>query len=393
MIIKYSKTRTLVYVLLFCLAPLSFAAPVVNIDDRDLLHNAQALHEYYFKGHNVARYAYSYTDSASYHTAEQYQKLLDAKAVIEEPEFKVDETFLSAFKKLKISSSEQLEFLLSAFSSPIYKASPSLQFLMTLYYPVAYGSSAHTEMKSHMNNRTLWFLGHFIGYYALKPHLKTFLKAMYDNSGYPAVYNSTSHFFASLMSSDTEWEDSLGELGFALVWALSCNTNNEELRNELSFLESCKLSKHRHYTELKELEYESPYLLKSLATAGISKMRLTPAPGYFKDFSGEEKYSYKSLHHAMTKIVKDKTEGLQFFLLYRGEDKYQFFIAGVHQGFMSLSYVVHDHEPTPVLSYLIPLNGMNLEQIIGGIHGMLHQSKSDHDMVPDLQGVWMLSSE
>ena len=95
----------------------------------------------------------------------------------------------------------------------------------------------------------------------------------------------------------------------------------------------------------------------------------------------------------MSKIVEDKTEGALFFVLYRGADKYQFFTVGVFQGFLALSYIVNDHAPTPFLGFLTPMKDIDLNLLIEGIHSQLHQSKTHHDMVPDLQGVWMMSAQ
>ena len=405
MIIHYlKKIRTHVCALLLCLSPLSFATPVVNIGNWDMLYDALVQHEYYFREHTAARYAYSVVDSAPYHIAEQYQKLLDARAIVEEPEYMLDKTFLSAFKELKISSSEQLDFLLTAFTSPIYKSSPGLQLLTSLYHSVVYGSSVQAIMRSNMNweyekNLMLWFLANYPFYPVFKPHLKQFLKSTYANGASPALYNQDSHVISAALSADNEdyWEDLGKEIGFFLLWTLSCNSNGEELRNEISFMESCKLSKHDAYRDLKGLEHNGSYVLESTATAGPSKIRLTPAPGYYKDFSTPEakpeEYSKKSLRHVLSKVVEDKTEGTMFFVVYRGADKYQFFSIGVYQGFLAVSYIVHDHPPTPFLSFLTPMKGIDLDVLIDGIHSQLHQSKSHHDMVPDLQGVWMMSSE
>lgn len=399
----YEKIRASVYAILLCLSPPTFAFPVLNIDNRNLLHDAKAQHDYYFKQYSTASYLYSFSDSSSYRTAEQYQKLLDAGVIVEEPEYKVDEIFVSAFKELKISSSDHFDFLITAFTSPIYKTSPSLQLLISLYRSVFYGSSVQANMQSVSNwdfgsGYTLWFLANFPLYRVFKPHLKQFLNSTYVNSATPTLYNVDSHVINAALSSENEdyWEDLGKEIGFFILKQLSCKPAGKELRNEISFMESCKLSKNSVYRDLKDLKHNESYVLDSVTTSGPSKIRLTPVPGYFIDFSRQhatpEEYSRKSLHHVMNKVIEDKTEGALFFILYRGADKYQFFTLGVYQGFLTLSYIVDDHPPTPFLSFLIPMDGMKLDALIDGIHYQLHQSKSDHDMVPDLQGVWMMSS-
>ena len=387
MIINYpQKIRTNVCALLLCLSPFSFA------------------------------------DSASYYTAEQYQKLLDAKVVIEQPVHKIDAAFLSAFKKLKISSSEQLEFLLTAFTSPIYKASPSQKFLSALYHSISYGSFTQATLHNNLNwdferSSILSFLGNYPAYYILtlldkKPELREFLYATHNNGGLPVLYNPPhSQFLSSIVSKYDEdyWENLGDEALHGLLWLLSCNNNGEELHNKISFMQNCKTDKHDGYPELKNLKFDQPEYLEVKANfeepinkktdesekdaKAPSRMQLTPVPGYFKNLSDQEDYSLKSLQHLMTKIVEDRTEGAQFFVLYRGIDKFQFFTVGIYQGFLSLTYVVNHHAPTPTLNYLIPLKGMDLDLLVSGIHSMLHQDKSDHSMVPDLQGVWMISSQ
>ena len=407
MTIRYTKIiRTHVYALLLCISPLSFSAPVINIDDESLLDSARLQHDYYFKERSVVSTLVSYTDPESHHAAKQFQRLLDAKAITETPELKVDEIFLAAFNELNILTSKQFSFLLTAFTSPIYQASPDQQLLVSLYHAVAYGSAAQITMLRNMNwnleNSVLWFLGNFAGYYALKskPHYQKFLDSTYANGGFPALYNPPhSYFFSTLMAGSGEdyFEDLGNELGHALLRAFSCNFNGEALRNQMGFLENCKVDKHAGYTDLKDLRHDGSYLLEAEATTGLSKMRLTPAPGYVKDFTGhnisQEEYSYKSLHHVITRVVEDKTEGAMFYVLYRGADKYQFFTVGIYKGFLSLSFVVDHHAPTPVLSHLIPLRGMNLDQIVDGIDAVLHQDRTYHNLVPDLQGVWMISSQ
>ena len=398
-----------IYVLLLCSVSFSFAAPVINIQDIDRLNEAQRQHEHYFQNSHLSSYLLSYMDKESYSAAEQFEKLLDAGViaktdeVTDVPGLKIDEIFASAFRSLNISTTEELEFLLNAFTSPIYQRSPNLELLISLYKPVAYGSATQAEMHSNaylsLKSRTLWFLGNFPGYLALggKPHIQKFLAAIYANRGYPALYNPPhSHFFSALTSSGNDWGDVFSELGHALLWAFSCNSDSEEFNNEITLLESCKVDKYQDYKDLKGLEHDQSYLLVSTKDSGSpeSKTQLTPAPGYFKEFADRSAdYSLQSLRHVMHRVVEDKTEGAQFFVLFRGADKYQFFTVGIYQNYLSLAYVVDDHPPTPILSYLIPLKGMDLEQVIDGIHAMLHQSKSTHDMVPDLQGVWMISSQ
>ena len=408
MIIKFPKKfKAHIYALFFFLSPFSFAAPVFNIDDQYLLQDAQVKHEYYFNEYNAASYINSFADSSSYLAAEQFHKLLDARAISGAPEYKVDEIFLSAFKQLKISTSDHLDFLLTAFTSPVYKASPSLQLLMAVYQSVIYGSATQATIQSNINweydrNSILWFLGNHVVYHFLKrkPHYQVFLNNAYANKGFPALYNPPhSYFLWTLMlgGSEHSWKDVGSEFGHAFLWGLSCNFNGEELRNQMGFLENCKVDKHSGYTELKGLKQDESYLLESEATPGPSRMRLTPVPGYVKKFTdinaSPEEYSYKSLQHIVSKVVTDKTEGALFYVLYRGLDKYQFFTIGVYQGFLSISFVVDHHAPTPVLSYQIPLRGMNLDQMVNGIDALLHQDRSPHNMVPDLQGVWMMSSQ
>lgn len=407
MIIQYTqKIRRYVYALLFCVSPFSFATPVLNIDDRIMLYEAQLQHDYYYKGHNAAAYIYAFAGSDSFQMAEQYHNLIATKAIEETSKHMINEDFLYAFKQLNISTSKEINFLLMAFASPIYQASPNLKLLVSLYHSMIYGSSVQTTMQSNhqwnMENSLLSFLGNFVGYYALKgkPHIQVFLKNIYMNNGYPALYNPPhSYFFSSLAAvySEDYWEDAGGELGHVLLRGLSCGFNGEELRNTVGFMESCKVSKHSDYEDLANLKANGTYLLESEDTTGLSKMQLTPVPGYIKEFTAQEvspeKYSYQSLHHVMSRVVGDKTEGALFFVLYRGTDKYQFFTAGIYQEYLSLSFVVDHHAPTPVLSYLIPLQGINLDQITDAIHAMLHQDMSNRNMVPDLQGVWMISSQ
>ena len=404
MTIRHTKTiKKHVCALLFFISPFSFSIPAIDIDSTDLLRSAHIQHEYYFNEHGVGGYLYSFSDSESYQVAKQFQKLLDAKVITVAPEYKVDKAFLSAFKQLNITTSEQLDSLLIAFTSPIYQKSPNHQLLVSLYHSVVYGSAAQATMRRNTNwnqiNSVLWFLGNFPAYYVLKPHLQKFLDSTYANSASPALYNQYSHFFSTLLSFNNEdyLEDLFEEVGQSILWALSCKENGEELRNTVGFMESCKVSRHAGYNDLKGLQHNSTYQLKSEATSGSSKVRLTPVPGYSKDFRSPdqppETYSKKSLHHIMSKVVEDKTEGVLFYVLYRGADKFQFFAVGVYEGNLSLSYVVMHHAPTPVLTHLIPLQGMNLDQIIDGIDALMHQGRNKHDMVPDLQGVWMLSSE
>ena len=409
------KIRTHIFALLFCLAPLSFAASGIKVDDINQLIDARAYYEYFFTNHNVAKYALSYLHSADYQKAEQYQKLLETGAVVEEPVPEVNETFLSAFKQLNISSSEQLEYLNSAFSSPIYKASPNLQQLISVYHSVAYGSKVQSTLQNNLNwdhdrSDILSFLGNYLAYYTLyalgkKPELQEFLYATSKNGGSPVLYNPPhSQFLSSVVanSGDDYWENLGDEALHGYLWLHSCNNNGEELHNKIAFMQNCKTDKHDGYPELRNLVFDKPELLevkeeKTKNPKVPSKMRLTPTLDYYSDYSDQdlsrEAYSLKSLNHLMTRVVEDKTEGALFFVLYRGADKYQFFTVGLYQGFLSLTYVVDHHAPTPTLNYLIPLKGMDLNLLVNGIHSMLHQDKSNHSMVPDLQGVWMISSQ
>lgn len=399
------STRTINYficVFLFCLTPFSFANPVIRIDNKNLLTEAQVNWEFYINQQTTPSYLMSYIDSEGYSTAEQFQKLLSAKVISNTSEYKIDKNFLSAFKQLKILTTEQLDILITAFKSPIYLASPSSQLLTTLYRSIDYGSKNHETLFNNIvwgyeTSSLLWSLGNFVGYYALKskPHIQAFLDSTYANGGFPALYNPPhSYFFSELMSGG---EDIGDELGHAVLAAFSYDCGSEELRNHVGFLENCKVDKHSGYPDLKSLKHDEHYTLEAKATSGVSKMHLTPVPGYYTNTNdtqlSKEEYSRQSLDHVVKKVIQDKTEGAIFYVLYRGLDKYQLFTIGVYQGFLSLTYVIDDHAPTPILNYLIPLKGMNVDQIIHGIHSMLHQGKSSHDMVPDLQGVWMISSQ
>lgn len=471
--------RTCVCSLFFCLSTLSYATPVVDLDDPGELDAAKRLHDYYFEKGSAASYAYSVWDSASYNKAVQYQKLLKAGVFLtgayerlreigdagEEAgddgifsvkqmflddcvrirkicerigdncprkgmrsedcanslerncenilegscanilKDSVPETFLSAFRKLEISTSQQLDYLLAAYKSPLYaNETPDLKRLVSLYHAVSYGSAVQATMQNNRylgfhKNLTLWFLANFPFYPVFKPHLKQFLKSTYANSATPTLYNVNSHVISAALSYENEdyLEDLGKEIGFSLLWTLSCNSNSEELRNEVSFMESCKLDKHSGYPNLKGLKSYESYSLASTASPGSSKIHLTPVLDYVKNFSREESnpgdYSKQSLHHLMSKVLKDKTEGAMFFVLYRGAEKYQFFTVGVYRGFLAMSYIADDHAPTPFLNFLVPIKGINLDVLVDGMHEQLHQSKSNRDMVPDLQGVWLMSSQ
>ena len=371
--ITFSK-KTIIFVFIYFICPFSFPDPVFDINDRYLLQDAQVQHEYYFLWHGPGSYVASYIYPRSYQAAEQFQKLLEAKVLVksyeaveqsqlarsntskETDEFKEksqqagipgyteDIVFFSVFKTLPILTFEELDILLAAFTSPIYKSSPDAKTLIYLYNSIVYGSRVHATMVTNIDLNmessvfALWV--NFCHYYMLgsKPEMQRFLASTYANGGFLSLYNPPhSHFLAALFSFNNEHylTDIVNEFGYVFLNALSCNYNRKELRNTALFLEACKVNLYYDGASMEGLDGDKDYFLRS-ATPGQSEVHLIPVEGYTKDLDtpgiSPEERSYKSLHNIMSRVVDDKQEGVLFFVLYRGDEKYQFFTVGFTKG-------------------------------------------------------------
>ena len=399
------------------LAQIVFALPVLDLNNKEEIQ--EAANQYLVlpkKDSDSARsflsnplYAYQIDDKELFNKAYQFKKLVDNDLITIQdgrPVFPdaINILFLKAFNQSKPDSAEKLEFLINAYTSELFKSNKTVKHLVLLADSLYYGTKVQMALHAGSNNnliknQSLFFLGNWPAYYFFKikkPHIAKFLLNTWSNGAVPSFYNAPEPEFVETYYNSFDYYEFLKNLPSAMVRfilnSFSCDPANEYLQGHIKLLEFCKVNNSFDSMVHTGINFDTSFNL----TAEINKdTNLIPVNSYKKIIPDKERYEgYNSLYYLLEKIVTDRTEGALFYVLFKGAVKYQFFSIGTYREHLSLTYVVDDNLPTPILNFLMPLKEINIGELADGIYTMLNQDKdNEKNIVPDLQGVWLIKGQ
>lgn len=309
-------------------------------------------------------------------TASEYDKALQLAALMEASILKfnedtpeIDPVFFDAYRQLKPENALMVSMLVKAHQSPYYHQHRTSEKLIHIARVLKYGIPVQSGIKEAtiehwLANSALHYLGHWVGYYFAKDHQAKLLKAAYTASATPVMYNAS-----------------------GLLYLFSSSYSNNAIEEHTLLMESMKLSSDDQGLQgaVRKGAPLTPPLKK--LSEGNSKRRLIPVT---------DSVDQKDTRATIAKVLEKAKElpGSMYLLLYRGKSKYQFFTLGCYEGQVNLTYVVDDNQPTPVLTFSMPEDQVDTEQLTFGIHAIMNgRPHKEKDAVPDLDSAWLLTSE